>query len=477
MKAQIKTNVHNRFKIEVKDTKTNEIRQKGFAENIVLNRMYTRLVNFSTFFTYIHIGGGSGTLSPDRVTLFSPITYKTATVDEKIKAYPISSVTKRITLGTTEQNGKTFTEVGISESTSAINTHALIKDAEGNPLTINKTDTDEITIYATIFFELVDNPNVDGKFSKMPTNMLANYVIDGSSMSPKLWVGDAGGSSIYNYINHRRGTYSLSRVNDVANKKNIYSTRLDVADANFDITEMTLGDIFRIDLENAQSWNGYTLQDVNIGTGDGTETTFNLGRYGTKNVSARVDGVSTTNYTLQNSATHYHYPFKEFINPESELYNSINLSTGVFAGFVREFEVGVNTPYEIITAEVVPSEIVGRSIEIRAKGQSPPIASYIISGSHDGESFATLGVLNFGENLETKTFAITEGYSYIRLEIKHNSSFYSWCYFIGWAGSEEPTITFNNPPAEGVPVTVSYSVPYIPKTKDYVLDLELELLW
>ena len=53
MKIEMKTNIHNRFKIEVK--RDNKIVQEGFAENIVLDRMYTRLMSFSSFFTRIHV--------------------------------------------------------------------------------------------------------------------------------------------------------------------------------------------------------------------------------------------------------------------------------------------------------------------------------------------------------------------------------------------------------------------------------------
>ena len=129
MKIEMKTNIHNRFKIEVK--RDNKIVQEGFAENIVLDRMYTRLMSFSSFFTRIHVGSGTGILSPDRTTLFSPITYKDAIVDEIVKAYPVSSVTKKITFGTTEQVERHLLRLEFQKlQMQLLYTHALIKDAE-----------------------------------------------------------------------------------------------------------------------------------------------------------------------------------------------------------------------------------------------------------------------------------------------------------------------------------------------------------
>ena len=53
---------HNRFDIEVRDKDTGELKQKGQAENIILDRIYTRLCNFSSYFSYIHFGQGTGIL-------------------------------------------------------------------------------------------------------------------------------------------------------------------------------------------------------------------------------------------------------------------------------------------------------------------------------------------------------------------------------------------------------------------------------
>lgn len=69
--------------------------------------------------------------------------------------------------------GATITEVGISDTTNAINTHALITDAEGNPLSITKTDIDVVVIYATVFIEF-KNKSANTIFYDFPTG---NYLL------------------------------------------------------------------------------------------------------------------------------------------------------------------------------------------------------------------------------------------------------------------------------------------------------------
>ena len=64
MRAEIKPKFHNRFDIVVTNVETGEVELRGQAENMVLNRIYTRLVAFSSYFDQIVFGTGSGTMDP-----------------------------------------------------------------------------------------------------------------------------------------------------------------------------------------------------------------------------------------------------------------------------------------------------------------------------------------------------------------------------------------------------------------------------
>ena len=153
MRAEIKPKFHNRFDIVVTNVETGEVELRGQAENMVLNRIYTRLVAFSSYFDQIVFGTGSGTMDPTRTTLFNRVGNKPCSTVELIREFPVSKWTKSIRLEATEFNGNILTEVGISETTTNINTHAMITDAEGNQLTIEKTPVRIIDIYATVFVE------------------------------------------------------------------------------------------------------------------------------------------------------------------------------------------------------------------------------------------------------------------------------------------------------------------------------------
>lgn len=153
MRAVVKPKFHNRFDIVVTNVLTNEVEIIGQAENMVLDRMYTRLVTLGSYFDQIVFGTGSGTMDPTRTTLFNRVGNKPCSTVELIRAFPVSKWTKSIRLEATEYNGNILTEVGISETTTNINTHAMITDAEGNQLTIEKTSVRIIDIYATVFAE------------------------------------------------------------------------------------------------------------------------------------------------------------------------------------------------------------------------------------------------------------------------------------------------------------------------------------
>ena len=78
MKVTQNVSIHNKFDIEVRDFITGELKQKVTAYNIVLNAMWSRLVNLTTYFTNIHFGTGSCSLDPTRTSLFSCLGQKSA---------------------------------------------------------------------------------------------------------------------------------------------------------------------------------------------------------------------------------------------------------------------------------------------------------------------------------------------------------------------------------------------------------------
>lgn len=151
--AEVKMNIHNRFDVEV--VRNGEIVQRAYAENIVLNQLWARLFSPAYYFSHIHFGTGTGSLDAGRTSLFTFLGAKAVggtTVGHEHEA-GWYSFRRPIQLSETEFVGSTITEVGIGYSATATNlvTHALLKDMNGNTISIQKTSTDIINIYATVF--------------------------------------------------------------------------------------------------------------------------------------------------------------------------------------------------------------------------------------------------------------------------------------------------------------------------------------
>lgn len=157
LKVELQCSIHNRFDIEVIDALTGEIKQRAYAENIILNALWTRMFSPGNYFSYIHYGTGTGTLSAARTSLFTFLGYGTPATAEDVVRYDYSncyaSLTRKIQLSEITAAGSTLTEVGIGYSTTAATlcTHAMLKDMNGNTISIAKTNTDIINIYATVF--------------------------------------------------------------------------------------------------------------------------------------------------------------------------------------------------------------------------------------------------------------------------------------------------------------------------------------
>lgn len=161
----INAKIHNRFDIEVLDAETGELKQSARAYNTICNNLWTRIANKSSYFSYIHYGRGLGTPSTSDKSLFSFIGYGSVSPTETIDwANGIYSRKGKLQLNAATAVGETITEVGIAydSTTSSLCTHAMLQDMNGNPISILKTETDVINIYATVFVHFSPEGYDDG---------------------------------------------------------------------------------------------------------------------------------------------------------------------------------------------------------------------------------------------------------------------------------------------------------------------------
>lgn len=302
MEIQANAKIHNRFDIEVRNVKTGEITQRGYAENIVLDNYFvTSAINKGpqghTIGSVIRVGDGIGTLDPSRTELFNLIgSYATITSEDVtvFKNPPeVSYVTKKISILPSELIGKTITEVGIGDYIlySRIFTHALIKDSEGNPLTIGpKTAEEEIIIYRTVYADITLENGVTllTGYSNSPNYLLRaltmyNLIIDSTVA--------VANSSTVNFSLSRIGTGKFS------GEFTILQTHSSGKVKFIDIRYLVRLDIEELAENDSDIWSGHEFQNKLIGTGDGIITEFALPwdeAWLTKPKKVYVDGLEIT---------------------------------------------------------------------------------------------------------------------------------------------------------------------------------------
>jgi hypothetical protein len=307
-----KVRLHNRFDIEVRDARTGELKQRAQAENIILSNLWAQLIGGTNFFTNIAYGTGTGVLSAARTTLFTHLGYKAAAsgvLVDNLKDEGWASYRQAIVLSEIEHVGSILSEVGIGSNT--IYTHALLKDMNGNTTTIEKTNLDIITIYATVYARLDPDMWYSGQlramFSLMKelpaagiiSNMLgvggaltANaYLVFSGGKTPALAVDNFYSGSHFlatHYDYGARALIAATITNDVANKKKSWFARCPVDSGNSAYGIGSVGLLlytYYADYHSMSALQAYcslpfseftgdSIVGETIGVGDGSETDF-----------------------------------------------------------------------------------------------------------------------------------------------------------------------------------------------------------
>lgn len=354
---ELKTSVklHNRHDIVVRDATTKEEISRGQAENIILNRMYTRLSNLNAFFTRINFGKGSGVLSATRTTLFNQVGSKTATEEEVIREHNYAKWTQRIRLEAHEFNDNTLTEVGIADASASVNTHAMITDAEGEPLTIEKTSSVIIDIYSTIFVQLYD---VDSGFF-FYGNGLRNYLSGGviNTVSHTLAVSKSAAEDGAT-LSTRPTFDSVARTVSVEGKFGVDAFNQDIKY----IWWQTAGIGCR--LPRPGVWSGIQRDGILIATGDGVQSEFEIPHEDISNLKIYVDGVLSSTAAVDAARTTITLPAPLAVGSELTIDCFSNLipkaeDNELTISMTLEFGAGIPAP---VVAEPDYTEVIGPAV-------------------------------------------------------------------------------------------------------------------
>ena len=202
MKLKRIAKIHNRYDISVMDAETNEVKLKAVGYNVITDKFMQFCSTNAVHITrdtvshdqshpnqkYIVIGDGNGTPTISDTALFNQIGEKNSSVIESVFQYPTSHYSFQIKLEANEYVGKSIKEVGfrIKRSTyydrqeGFLASHAMLQDSEGNPITIQKTDTDVVYITFTLYVTLTQTGFGDEGVFPSGAMALVKYICDDS---------------------------------------------------------------------------------------------------------------------------------------------------------------------------------------------------------------------------------------------------------------------------------------------------------
>lgn len=487
VKADFRASIHNRFDIEVVDALTGEIKDKAVAHNVICDQFWTKILSTSpTYFQCIHYGKGSGTPSATDTKLFSFLGYLSVGDATYINDFEngIFAIRKLAQINESTAVGATLTEVGIASSTSetSLVTHAMLRDMNGNPVSITKTDTDIINVYATVFIhynpEGYDNGTVKilpSKDNVLFAKMLAG--ISSSSAKEKIsqFVVTAGAladmprenTDIYAYGN-------IAITYDVTNRRMILqATRLPVGSYNLsggigrviignEATNISSGSSPRtyyfvrgaLDVKVGGDWfRGSNVVGEAIATGDGVTTDFVTKFPFVSNAIIYVDGVPAGNASVNENLPISAGTMGQYFELIPELSSALASTP----------EVSANSSENTVGVYYNPFHEYGITSYYSSSG------NLTVSVSDDLEDWVVISAGSGAYSVPAEY----QNYRYWKIEQSSRGS-----YYIHSLTSENiPTtnIHFSAPPAAGAVITADYFTKVVAKDENHVFDLTITI--
>lgn len=445
-------NIHNRFDIEVRDAKTNELKQKAQAFNVICDNFWKYI---GGWFKYIAYGDGTGVPSATDTALFGTQTRAESTslannIDIK---NGVCYETYKVVLSETTSVGMTITEVGLMNSDGYLITHAMIQDMNGNPISIIKTNTDILTIYATVYVHW--NPSEQN-----------GITITSSSTVGGSFVQYAIGHSASNIRTEAgSGTFASRAATGYASKTwNSKTKTLTVTSARAGVDDLNISGGFGFLSVGWGPGSGYVsaIVDVrgeyevtgeSVGTGDGSTTTFATKFDMPRNAVVYVNGV-----TMRSGVTVYPHP----VNSNAATYLLTMLDT-------LHNGKPCFTTYDYIETSK-PTYVYNPLNELGIG--SIPHFSY-----SNFITFAFSDDFIHWSNDYSAVSSIPDEYrhsKYIRIRSTRSSSISTNDVSLTFPDTvHNKNIVFDTPPPAGSVITIDYITPFVPKDENHVYDFSM----
>lgn len=505
--------IKNEYVLELYD-KDGKLKDKAYAYNLVTDAFwkdaFTTTTGWSPFYA-IRLGTGTGTPSVSDTALFRSLVEAATTLKRVQYAYPTSVATFTATFPASASAVGVITEVGFSKGTNSsyLQTHALLQDSEGNPITINKTDTDTLIVTAKVHCTVSASDNLNlvsaGSFIgftrtfKNNSQSLAPYSCS-LSASPCLPVSSQLHTTNYSApgsYSTRSFTFPVQRINK------------DTGNGCY-VNTVYVGDFGTVQLPNESIFPAYALQPMRVGTGDGTTTSFKcpIPDFVENTEVVTVDGVELIrdvdytvdpigNTALNASAIAAYSNFAESISaslsstpPANYTWYLFGIRASSKGGLLigksdkpMTFDLGSEKTCNALFTDLVlagndyPSAATDCTLTLEYSNDNVSWqAATSVDTKFIGAYFSSL-YPNEYKNTLTKFDPITA--RYWRIYSSGSSSYLSskglGCNgnsFFGYVGDG---IVFKEPPADGAEIKIKATVNRPYKTSDYLIDYQISV--
>lgn len=528
MKIKTAMSIHNKYDLVLIDTLNNRIKKKVSTTNMLTNGFY---YSFSTFaaLVYCSIGTGTGEVQATDKNLFKHLYKVSLSKDTEIIRCTNQELSLLLTFefpASTSCVGK-ITELGLSIYNNNTGgypfvSHALLKDAEGHPISIDKTDTDKLIISVQFNVSLPEKSNGFnfGIIENLP------FTFEALHDNKKSLCKDSSDSVYYctSFINGQYSGVSTSP-NKTVNYSNksvkISNNRLGTAYGNGKyINYIVFSGFGFVKFPNAEIMPNVPITGLPVGTGDGVTKSFKnpipLFVKDTDKVyvngALQVRGVDYTidykaNLDLAAEVTPGNFIKNMYggdVGP-SPFYNSVprvpfgtsvamadqfmSYCTGTYRYLTGDKPLIIELDSDCISLDINGIRLEGMLLYLRNRGTTNiPNLELVVSYSNDKTSFtevcridAHTSNLSSGNTFDTvnaKYWKLELDFSRVEDDKKANISdiiyactsneYSNLLYYRG-----QP-ITFKNPPAEGAVITMDCEIDRPYKTENWVLDFNPE---
>ena len=504
VKVPIKASIHNRFDIEVVNVETGVVKQKAVAYNVICRQLWEKLLTPNSYFNYIHYGTGTGSPSESDTSLFAylggaAVTHQSQSCDENTG---IGYVKRYIQINPETAVGKTITEVGVAHSSgsSSLCTQAMLKDMNGNPVSIEKTATDLINVYATIYCIFNPEGYENGSVFMCGSDEDLRFMKSICGVySGDYWPNYAFGTRAWGMYSEELVPYSdgvgITKTYATTNKTmKLTMTRMDVNSNNLVSGGMTGVMIAGYRTGSSSSYpsmscpcifllagveNGwfppYAIQGESVGIGDGVTSVYSTKFPYAKYATVYVDGVAqTTGVTITPGLNECSFPNNYVSAIKSISRPGKIIPSGRDIGEYRRFSTWQSHDGMYVTTGSWRYFYNPNYETVPVTNIYAPYA--YVEASTDMENWVQ--VLTF---TDTSTKAVPDAYQNYPFWREKRTQDYSpsWGYDNHYGSFTMPATTgniiFDTPPTEGAVITIDYTTSVIPKDTNHVLDVEVTI--